>query len=266
VTAPSPHEIPGIDRRVDRWLAELESRHRSPFRPPELLKALRALSSHYVERRATLPSASPLDSRAKRAAFAVFYAPLHFLTVRAIVRSIGAARAEIHRVVDLGCGTGVASAAWALECADGPQLHGVDALGWAVDETAWNWRALGLSGRARRGDLVATAARLAGPAAGSLSRLRVIAGWSVNELTGTERARLLPLCLTLHARGARVLIVEPIARRVTPWWDEWALAFGSAGGRSDDWSFDIDLPPALTTLGRDAGFRRDRLTSRSLWL
>ena len=85
-------------------------------RPPKFLKAVRALSARYVERRAGLADRSPLDSAGKRAAFAAYYAPLHFLTTREVVRASGAASADsIDRILDLGCGTGAASAAWALE-------------------------------------------------------------------------------------------------------------------------------------------------------
>ena len=66
----------------------------------EFLKAIRALSARYVERRGALPDRSPLDSAGKRAAFAGFYAPLHFLTVRAVIG--GAGRAAARNRVDRG--------------------------------------------------------------------------------------------------------------------------------------------------------------------
>ncbi len=146
---------------VDRWLEALDLRHGRAFSRPELLKAIRALSARYVERRSELPSRSPIDSAGKRAAFALFYAPLHFLTVQRVVNAIGThGVAAPKTIVDLGCGTGVAGAAWAGTFAATPLLRGVDTLGWAVDEATWNWRTLGLSGSARRGDLVEAAERL----------------------------------------------------------------------------------------------------------
>jgi hypothetical protein len=212
-------------------------------------------------------SASPLDSQAKRAAFALFYGPLHFLTVRQIVRAVGAGDRPFETLIDLGCGTGVVSAAWALESDRPPLLHGVDALGWAVEEAAWTWRTLGLAGRARRGDLVRAAAQVASSArGGSLDRTGVIAGWSLNELSDADRTRLLPICRTLRAEGARVLLVEPIARRATPWWSQWADAITADGGRNDEWAFDAEVPAPIAALSQEAGFRRDRLTARSLWL
>jgi hypothetical protein len=70
------------------WIDTLQTRHRAALTSSEFLKAVRALSARYVERRSTLRDRSPLDSAGKRAAFAAFYAPLHFLTAREIVRAI----------------------------------------------------------------------------------------------------------------------------------------------------------------------------------
>src|SRR5262245_47178738 len=95
------------------WLQALEARHLADFRLVEVTRALRALSSAYVERRQAIARGGALDSAGKRAAFALFYGPLHFLAVRHIVRSLDARpRGDI---LDLGCGTGTAGAAWALE-------------------------------------------------------------------------------------------------------------------------------------------------------
>ena len=65
---------------------------------------------------------SPLDTAGKRAAFALFYGPLHFLTVQAIVIALGAHARPLQMIADLGCGTGVGGAAWALACARPPSI------------------------------------------------------------------------------------------------------------------------------------------------
>jgi magnesium-protoporphyrin O-methyltransferase len=88
------------------WLDALEKRHLRDLTFAEVRRALQALSSLYVERRGRLASGAALESAGKRAAFALYYGPLHFLLVRAIVRALGAAVARPARVVDLGCGTG----------------------------------------------------------------------------------------------------------------------------------------------------------------
>jgi hypothetical protein len=256
---------------IDAWIQALERRHRAGFTSAEFLKAVRALSARYVERRSVLRARDPLDSAGKRAAFAAFYAPLHFVTVRLIVRSLSRGPVEagpatgLLRILDLGCGTGVASAAWALETAPGATILGLDRSEWALQEARWNWRQLGVSGETLRGDLVESCARV-------LARSRetaswgLVAGWTINELSDTARARLLPRLLDLADRGASVLIVEPVAGAAAPWWATWADATAAAGGRADTWRFAPERPARLRELDEAAGFRREALTARSLSL
>ena len=102
------------DDRFDHWIAALQTRHLSDLRFPEVSRALRALSSTYVERRQTLTDGAALAGAGKRAAFALFYGPLHYLLVAHIVRSIPeATQPAVPALVDLGCGTGASGAAWA---------------------------------------------------------------------------------------------------------------------------------------------------------
>ncbi len=212
-----------------------------------------------------MASGAALDGAGKRAAFAVFYGPLHFLIVRRIVRALGAASPAPRSILDLGCGTGAGGAAWAIETGgvgagtgSAPRLSGVDRHPWAVDETRWTWRTLGLGGQARRGEIERT--RLPARESG------ILAAYAVNELPAAGRDRLLRGLLDAAARGARVLIVEPIARAASPWWDAWAEAFLGAEGRNDDWRFEADLPETLVRLDRAAGLDHRELTARSLWL
>src|SRR5688572_9259884 len=72
------------------WLAALETRHLADLRVPEVTRALRALSSAYVERRHKVAAGATLDSAGKRAAFALYYGPLHFITVAHVVVALGA--------------------------------------------------------------------------------------------------------------------------------------------------------------------------------
>lgn len=261
---------------VDAWLQALLDRHAGAMTRPEFLKAIRALSARYVERRATLPDRSPLDSAGKRAAFAAFYAPLHFLTVRAIVGRLGAAHDPPGTVMDLGCGTGVAGAAWAIEGAVRPALHGIDLNPWAITEARWTWRAMGADGRVFRGDLVRALTTLAEPDGGpprrptaarrppSFEGTGVILGWSMNELEAPAREHVQAALLDLARRGARIVVIEPVARRLVPWWDRWADRAVAAGGRADEWRFDAPLPALLAELDEAAGFDREALTARSV--
>jgi hypothetical protein len=254
---------------AESWIDAVLTRHTTALTTAEFNRALRALSVRYVERRASLPARSPIDSAGKRSAFAAFYGPLHFLTTREIVRALGADAGHADTIVDLGCGTGVASAAWALECSRRPKLQGIDKDNWAIGETKWNWASLGLAGRATRGDLVRSLEEFVGPAAGRGARdsvrTAIVAGWSINELDSASRDRLLPLLVTAANGGAAVLVIEPLARGVTPWWDDWVRAFAAAGGRADEWKFDVPLPPRLAATDESAGFRREALGARTLW-
>lgn len=251
---------------LDEWIAALIERHTASLTRPEFLKSIRALSARYVERRSTLDERSALDSAGKRAAFAAFYAPLHFLTMREIVQQLGVtapAVGKIDTIVDLGCGTGVAGAALALALPDATRLEGVDLHPWAVDETRWTWRTLGLSGTARRGPLEQRLAALAGSRA-ALDATAIVCGWSLNELPNPKRTLAIDALMDLASRGAAVLIVEPVARRLVPWWEAFATRAVAAGGRSDEWRFPPALPPALADLDEAAGFSREALSARSV--
>ena len=111
----------------DGWLDALPARHTGAMTRPEFLKAIRALSTRYVERRSAIADRSPVDRAGKRAAFALFYAPLHFLTARGIVQALGLATEPIDTIVDLGCGTGAAGLAWATALTRRPAILSVDA-------------------------------------------------------------------------------------------------------------------------------------------
>ena len=130
------------DAPVGSWYALLEARHLATLTFSEVRRALQALSSLYVERRDRIERGAALDGAGKRAAFALFYGPLHFLTVREIVRALPACDPPPRRIVDLGCGTGAAGAAGALAAEGKPAVSGVDGSGWAIGEAEWNLRTL----------------------------------------------------------------------------------------------------------------------------
>jgi len=245
------------DDAFARWLAALQARHGADLTFAEIRRGLQALSSLYVERRGRIAEGAALDGAGKRAAFALYLAPLHFLIVREVVRALGAAAPAPKEILDLGCGTGAAGAAWALEARPHPSVEGVDRSGWAADEARWTLRALGLRGQARASDLDRVG--LPGRGAG------VIAAFTANELDDARRERLLSRLMDAARAGARVLVVEPIAKRALPWWGAWAEAFAAQGGRADEWRFPAELPDPLRALGRAAGLDHRELLARSLW-
>ncbi|HEX7088040.1 MAG TPA: hypothetical protein VF198_16895 [Vicinamibacterales bacterium] len=247
-----------LPERFAEWLAAAEARYLANLTRAELGRALRALSSCYVERRGRLAEGAALATAGKRAAFALFYGPLHYLVVHAIAGRLQPADDAPPRgaIVDLGCGTGAAGAAWAG--VHGGRVAGFDVNPWAVREAAWTYHALRIDGSASRAP--AARVRLTPPPR------TVLAAYLVNELPAGERAPLRERLLAAAAAGSPVLVVEPIARGVTPWWSEWRRAFESAGGRADEWRFPVDLPSLLRDLDRSAGLDHRELTARTLSL
>ena len=222
-----------------------------------MTRALRALSSAYVERRGEAVRRT-LDSAGKRAAFALFYAPLHFLTTYLIVRALDAQQPAPRSILDIGCGTGAAGAAWAIAAGGTPSVIGIDRHPWAVEEANWTYRRLDLEGRARRGELMRLPPLRPGTA--------VVAAYVLNELHATRREQLEDWLIEAVKRGVRVLVVEPIARGVTPWWSLTASRIEEAGGRKDEWRFPVDLPPRLRLLDKAARLDHRELTARSLYI
>jgi SAM-dependent methyltransferase len=249
---------PSGDAALRSWMDALEARHLSDLRVPEVTRALRALSSAYVERRSALHRGAALDSVGKRAAFALFYGPLHFLTVRHVVQALGVSRVR-SSILDIGCGTGAAGAAMAMAI-DGkaPAVTGIDRHPWAVDEARWTYGHFRLKGRTHLGDL----ARL--PEVPPTST--VVAAYVLNELPEDRRRRLEDWLVQASGRGVGILVLEPLARRVTPWWTGAAERVVAAGGRADEWRFQVDLPPLVHLLDRAAGLDHRELTARSLSL
>ncbi len=132
------------------WLSALEERQLADLRFSEVTRALRALSSTYVERReSALADHKALDGAGKRAAFALYYGPIHFLLIQHIVRELGVAFAP-GVVVDLGCGTGVAGAAVATSATPPLRVFGVDTHPWTLDEARFTYKAFGLHSDVRR--------------------------------------------------------------------------------------------------------------------
>jgi SAM-dependent methyltransferase len=242
----------------EHWIAALEQRHLADLRVPEVTRALRALSSAYVERRHTVARGGALDSAGKRAAFALFYAPLHFLAASHVVQALGAHEPPPSAILDVGCGTGAAGAAWAVAAGGRPSVSGIDRHSWASDEARWTYRVLGLRGTARQRD----AARLPVVKAGTAA----IAAYVLNEVPADVRVRVEDQLFAAAGRGVRVLILEPIARSVAPWWSDTARRAAGAGGRADEWRFEVDLPPLLRTLDKAAGLDHRELTVRSIWM
>jgi hypothetical protein len=242
---------------ISRWLSGLEERHLADLTFTEVARALRALSSNYVERRERLASRGALDSAGKRAAYALYYSPLHLLTVDHIVTTLELDAHPVRHIVDLGCGCGAAGASWAARLKPAAFVTAVDSHPWALSEAIYTYRSWGLESNVKRGD--ATRIHIPRSADG------VIAGWLINELPDASREAVKGTLLAAASRGLQLLIVEPIATQISPWWSDWVRAFAASGGRADEWRFRAELPDLVERLGHAAGLRLSALTARSIY-
>ena len=242
---------------TDSFYADLETRHFANLRFSEVTRALRALSSAYVERReSALAEHRTLDGAGKRAAFALYYGSIHFELIRAIAERLEQPKGP-GLVIDLGCGTGVAGAAIATLTSPVSRVIGIDTHPWTLEEARFTYRALGLQADVRRG--------FAGRTRIPDNATFVVGAFVVNELKPEERQDLLRELTATIGRGTAVLIVEPISLRISPWWEEWRAAFLPMGGRADEWKIRIDLPPIVKRLAKSSSLRPDALTARSLF-
>ncbi len=266
-----------MNERVHTWMAALEARQLADLTFPEISRSLRALSSTYVERRAKLTEGAALAGAGKRAAFALFYGPLHFLLVQHIVATLGRPFTTIEALVDLGCGTGASGAGWATACPTPPRVIGIDRHPWAVDEARRTCADLAVRATFRVDDLTHVtmagrplergktrgASRVAPPS--NVRGHGVLLAFAVNEIAEAVARDALRARLLAHAAaGGRVLVVEPLAGFVAPWWTEWQSAFASAGGRADEWRVRTELPAIVEKLDRAAGLNHRELKARSL--
>jgi SAM-dependent methyltransferase len=257
----------------DAWHEELIRRHTSDLTFAEIRKGVQALSSLYVGPRGRRRQpAAALEGAGKRAAFALYYAPLHFLTVYHVVREIGFDALPSRRLQDLGCGTGAAGAAWGValqsrsgagsgsesgRSGSGPRILGVDRSRFALDEARCTYRAFGLSGGTRRMDL---------STGGGRTKDGILLAYAVNELPESARVRLLKE-IGASARSERpLLVVEPVARGVAPWMSRWERALGQYALAVHAYEFRrrVRLPAWIARMDRAAGLDHGELAARVL--
>jgi len=244
---------------LDRWMAELEARHLANLKFAEVSRALRALSSAYVERRhSAIAAGKVLDSAGKRAAFALYYGPLHCaaaLEVLARLAVPGAGEAPALPVLDVGCGTGAVGAAVAA-WTGARRIHGIDVHPWALDEARATYAAFGLDGSLTR----TSVSRLHRPASPSF----IVAGYVANELPAPEREALQRMLIDAVGHGSRLLVIEPLSGRAAPWWPAWVDAFTRLGARADSWTLSLTPPELTRRLGKAAGLTPTTIKLRTI--
>lgn len=233
-----------------------------PLTFSEVRKGVQALSSLYVERRGSGAIASrATEGAAKRAALATFYAPLHFLAAHAAAAALGPAR--VRRVHDLGCGTGAggAAVARALATATGaapPAVLGLDVSGWALGEARATWRAFGLAGRGRRGALPGAFPDRLG------SDDVVVLAFVANELPAPDRSALFVRLRAARERGAGLVLLEPLARGIAPWWGDLAATWAGLGVADLEPRGPIVRPDWIERLDEASGLDHRELGARAL--
>jgi len=238
-----------IEKLLHRWMGELTHQ--------EIARALKALTQDYVQRRSRLRGKA-LEGRGKQAAFACYYGPRHFLIVREVLKALGtSAIGETPMpLIDLGCGSGVAGAAWALHA--GGNVVGVELDPDLLREAAFTFRDLGVRG----GGVCCPIARYRWPK----PPVGIVAAFTINELEPADREHLWRDLEGQVKAGSRLLIIEPLSTRIAPWWQEWAERLTTLGGRADEWHFEIELPERVHLLGKSAGLRPEKLGARTLWV
>jgi hypothetical protein len=76
----------------------------------------------------------------------------------------------------------------------------------------------------------------------------------------------LPVLWTEVQNGKGILIIEPIAKKKSPYWKQWSQEFEKRGGQSYEWSFELRMPEQLALLDNASGLNHRRMKGRSLWL
>jgi len=244
------------EERFAAWLGAVSDP--GPLRFPEVRRGVQALSARYVERRGRPAGIGSLDGAGVRAAFVSYYAPLHFLAAHHTAAALPRPwLAGVRRVVDVGAGTGAVGAALSLVAGDAPVLA-LDRAGWALSEARRSFALLGVPGRTRAASLP-----------GGLPRLGaddlVTAGWVLNELPAEVRERVVRAFERALAAGARLLVLEPLARAIAPWWTDLAARLAGLGVVATEFKWPIERPAWIEKLDVASGLDHREIGARVLW-
>jgi hypothetical protein len=256
-TPAAPALPPALALRFEAWIAAAAAHEGGSF--AETRKGVQALSARYVEgRKAGGVGAGTFGGAGRRAAFASFYAPLHFLTAYSAASVLLPEwGAGVSRVVDLGAGTAAVGTALAL-ATGAARVLALDRSSWALGEARHTFSAFAVSGRTRRVELPAGVPRLG-------VRDLVAAGYLLNEVGPELRLRLTALLARALRAGARVLVLEPLARGVSPWWQEFAAELAPSGAACTLLKWALERPAWLARLDDASGLDHREIGARVLW-
>jgi SAM-dependent methyltransferase len=249
-------DAPELLADLDAWLEAAVDRQ-APLTFTDLRKGVRALSARYVERRRREGvDRDAFASPAKRAAFATYYAALHLETAFRAASEAWPTGRLAERVIDLGAGSGAAGAG-AARALGVPAVLGLERSGWALREARATYAAFGLRGRTRRAELPGALPR---PRAGDL----LVAGWVLNECAPEVRNALIGGLEAALRAGGSVLILEPLAGAVAPWFDGLATRLAPVGCRSFEARYGGERPAWVSKMDHAAGLDHRELRARVL--
>ena len=243
----------------DQWLRNRTAAAEQELTFRQIRQGVQAVQKDYLSRTRgqALPN-KPLEGRAKRAAFATFYAAIHFRTVQGWLEAHPFdSHSGLKRIFDLGCGTGAVGSAIALGLQPHPEVKGLDRSAWAVAEARETYRAFGLQGTAKR-------ITLPGGLPRGVQGELMVAGWSINELDDAARSRLLPAIGAALDRGAGLLIFEPISERISPWWPSWQSTLSQWGTEESKIKIQWERPDWIARMDKAARMDHRILSARVL--
>ena len=94
----------------------------------------------------------------------------------------------------------------------------------------------------------------------------VVAAYVLNELPDAVRTLMIDRLLDAARAGSSVLVLEPIATRLVPWWPTCTARSLELGGRADEWRVPIDRPDLVRRFDTAVGLDHRTLTFRSLFI
>jgi hypothetical protein len=89
-------------------------------------------------------------------------------------------------------------------------------------------------------------------------------GWSANELAAGERDALLERIVRAIGFGARVVLLEPLAGKIVPWWRAWRDELAPLGVADFECKVPVALPEWIARLDKASGLDHRVLGARLL--
>ena len=94
----------------------------------------------------------------------------------------------------------------------------------------------------------------------------IVAGWSLNELEAPDRIGVLERLYPHLQKGAGLLVLEPLSRRVSPWWSAVVGELERVGGREAELTGPLPSVEWIQRLDQATGLDHRRAKCRGLWV